>query len=116
MRATQYLQMKTTMPSGHPFESASRLGRTAAPATPRPTCSRVGVTFAQDVVTAVDIGVQDRSITGTIPTARNARAGKHRLLNTISLIGRQGVVVQKTRLAGRALLPRGSPLSPPVWL
>jgi hypothetical protein len=93
----------TNMPIGHPFESASRLGRTAAPATPRPTCSRVGATFAQDVVAAVDIGVKNRSITCAVPTARHALAGKHRLLNTISLIGGQRVVVQERCLAGIAL-------------
>src|SRR5262252_6633626 len=78
----QYLKMMTNMPIGHPFESASRLGRTAAPATPRPTCSRVGATFAQNVVTGVDIGVQDRSITCTVPTASYARAGERGFFRT----------------------------------
>ena len=47
--------------------------------------------------------MHDGAILGSIPTARNARAGKHRLLSTISLIGGKRVVVQKTRLAGIAL-------------
>src|SRR5215469_10433780 len=108
--------MMTTMPIGHPFESASRLGRTAAPAPPRPIWHRVGAPFAQDGVAAVDIGVNDGSILCSIPTASDARAREHWLLSLVGLIGGKRVVVQKTRLAGFALLPREPPGSPPVWL
>src|SRR5215469_15659116 len=94
--------MMTNMPMGHPFESASRLGRTAAPAPPRPICPRVGVTFAQNVVAAVAIGVHEGSITGTIPTARHALAGKHRMFRVICAVRWDRITIKETGFAGVA--------------
>src|SRR5215469_16525168 len=108
--------MMTTMPIGHPFRRPAVWGELPRPLLLAPLTHRVGAPFAQDVVAAVDIGVQDRSITGAVPTASNARAREHWLLSTISLIGGQRVVVQERCLAGFALLPRGAPGSRPVSL
>ena len=92
----------TNTPIGHPFESAGRRGETAVPPTPRPTCSRVGATFAQHVVAAVDIGVHDGSITGPIPTASHALPRKHGLFRLICSVRGDRIPIKKTRLAGVA--------------
>src|SRR5215469_10847715 len=106
--------MMTTMPIGHPFRRPAVWGELPRPLLLAPLTHRVGAPFAQDGVAAVHIGVQNRSVTCAVPTARNARACEHGLFSTIGLIGGQRVVVQKTRLAGFALLPRASPGSRPV--
>ena len=64
---------------------------------------KVGGTFPENIQTAVDIGMNDGSITCAIPTSSNARTGEDWLLRTICLIGGNGVAVQKARFAGLTL-------------
>jgi len=65
---------------------------------------RVGATFAQHVVTAIDIGMDHTPITGTIPTTSDPFPRERRASLPLGRIGRDGVKIKKTGFTGVAFL------------
>src|SRR5690348_5548566 len=77
-----------------------------APSTP--LRERLRSYFANDIVCAVDIGVERRPICGAIQTALDSAPAEQGLSLTRS-VDWQGIAIQETRLAGITLLGQHDP-------